>query len=166
MDHGGGTRGSGDKRVIIAYDGSEPAGNAIDHAARLFSGMPAVVVTVWRSFREAARAARAALPQSMIDEAVRNFDAAQEAAALELAQEGAARARAAGLEADAVAMRADLSVWATIVRLADDSAAPAVVVGSRGQSSLRSAVLGSVSNAVVHHCRPPVVVVHPADVAS
>lgn len=153
----------GDNRVLIAYDGSEPAGNAIDHAARLFPGKAAVVVTVWSSIREAAAAALIALPHAVIDEAVLKIDAAADAAAAETAGEGATRARAAGLNADALAARADPSVWATIVRLAHEEAAPAVVIGSRGRSSLHSAVLGSVSNAVVHHCRRPVLVVHPAE---
>ena len=39
-----------------------------------------------------------------------------------------------------------------------------VVVGSRGLSGFRSALLGSISNAVVQHSAKPVVVVHdPAD---
>lgn len=52
--------------VLIASDGSEPAQNAIDHAARLFPGSPALVATVWRSVRPAAGAARAALPDDII----------------------------------------------------------------------------------------------------
>ena len=38
-----------------------------------------------------------------------------------------------------------------------------MVVGSRGISRLRSALLGSVSNAVVHQCRRPVLVIHDSD---
>ena len=146
--------------ILIAYDGSAPADNAIDHAAQLFPARPALVVTVWASVRDASRAARAALPQDMIDEAVRKLDQAAEAHALEIARAGAARARAGGLDADAATRRADPSVWATIVALADEAAVAAVVVGARGVSALRSAVLGSVSNGVVHHSRHPVVVVH------
>ena len=51
-----------DAAILIAYDGSEPARNAIEHAGRLFPVAPAVVATVWTSMREALRAARAALP--------------------------------------------------------------------------------------------------------
>ncbi len=39
-----------------------------------------------------------------------------------------------------------------------------LVVGSRGFGPLRSALLGSVSNYVVHHARCPVVVVPPSEV--
>ena len=104
-------------RVLIAYDGSVSARSAIERAARLFPGRLALVITVWASAREMAGAARAALLEAVLDEAVRSLDTAHEQQAL--------------------------------------------AVGSRGRSGLRSALLGSVSNAVVHHCRRPVIVVHP-----
>jgi nucleotide-binding universal stress UspA family protein len=49
------------------------------------------------------------------------------------------------------------------LRFAEQQQAAAIVVGSRGQSTVRSALLGSVSNGVVNNSRIPVVVVHPAD---
>lgn len=156
--------GNDSSAVLIAYDGSEAAQNAIAHAAALFPGSDALVVTAWHSVGAAARAARAALPDDFIQEAVRKLDAAAEAEASRTAAEGATRARDAGLQASARTIRADPSVWAGIVAAADDRGARAVVVGSRGRSGLRSAVLGSVSNAVVQHCRRPVVVVHPPDI--
>ena len=154
---------SSENPVLIAYDGSKPAKDAIDQAARLFPGMPSIVVTAWYSARRAVGAARIALTQSMIDEAARNLDAAAEAEAAEVAREGGERARAAGLVAQTRTVRAEPSVWSTILEAADEANALAVVVGSRGQSTVRSALLGSVSNAVVHQCRRPVVVVHPSD---
>jgi nucleotide-binding universal stress UspA family protein len=149
--------------VLIAYDGSRPAQNAIAHAARLFPGSPALVATVWRSVRPAAGAARAALPDDIIDQAVHNLDATAQAEASRTAEDGAERARSAGMSASPLVICAEPSVWASIIAAADTYDARAVVVGSRGRSGLRSALLGSVSNAVVHHCRRPVVVVHPAD---
>ena len=52
-----------------------------------------------------------------------------------------------------------------ILWAAEEPAVMSVVVGSRGLSGFRSALLGSVSNAVVQHSAKPVVVVHdPADI--
>ena len=152
--------------VLIAYDGSEPARDAVAAAGRLFAGKSAVVLTVWRSVREAARAARAAMPQAVIAQAVHQMDAAEEAEAAATAREGAELARQAGLDATSTTLCADPSVWGVIVRLAHEREVAALVVGSRGRSAFKSAVLGSVSNAAVHHCRRPVVVVHPHAEAS
>jgi nucleotide-binding universal stress UspA family protein len=41
-----------------------------------------------------------------------------------------------------------------------------IAVGSRGRSGIRSAVLGSVSNGVLHNCTVPVLVVHAPSGAS
>jgi nucleotide-binding universal stress UspA family protein len=154
---------SPDSPILIAYDGSEPARQAIAHAGRLFRGQSAVVATVWSSVREAARAARAALPQAVIDDAVQNIDKAAEEQAAETAAEGVELATEAGLKASVLTLEGIPSVPSSLVRHADELQAGVVVVGSRGQSAIKSALLGSVSHAVVHHAGRPVLVVHPTD---
>lgn len=148
--------------VLIAYDGSEPARQAIEHAGRLFPGRPALGCNGVDidSGRGGGRARSPA--QALIDEAVRNLDSAAQQDAAQTADDGAERARAAGLNASPLVLRRDPSTWASIVRLAHQRQVLAVVVGSRGRSAIKSAVLGSVSNAVVHNCRRPVVV-HPQE---
>ncbi|MDQ3936027.1 MAG: universal stress protein, partial [Actinomycetota bacterium] len=54
------------------------------------------------------------------------------------------------------------TVWHAIVEAADELDARVVVLGSRGLSGVRSALLGSVSYGVVHHSRRPLLVVPPA----
>ena len=66
----------------------------------------------------------------------------------------------AGGAAQPEAIRAEVGVAQAILRAAEESAVMSVVVGSRGLSGFRSALLGSVSNAVVQHSAKPVVVVH------
>ena len=46
-----------------------------------------------------------------------------------------------------------------IVRVANETDASMVVMGSRGMGTIRRTILGSVSDYVVHHCSKPVVVV-------
>jgi len=121
--------------VLIAYDGSAPAQDAVAQAARLFPDGPALVVTAWHSLAAASGAGRAALPEDIIGLAVERLDATAEADAFRTAQDGADRARSAGLTASPLTIRAEPSVWASIVAAADQHGVRAVVVGSRGRSA-------------------------------
>jgi nucleotide-binding universal stress UspA family protein len=151
--------------LLIAYDGSDAAGHAVEEAARLFPGAPALVATVWETVGETARAGRIALPDAVIAQGVQNIDAATEASALKTAEVGAEQARAAGLDAAAVAFRSARSAWQGLLELSRERQCRAIVVGSRGRSAAKSVLLGSVSSGVVHHAEVPVVVVSPRAVA-
>jgi nucleotide-binding universal stress UspA family protein len=151
--------------ILIGYDGSAHADHAIDEAARMFPGADAIVMTAWTSVRAVAGAGRVALPKAVIEKATTELDSAAKATAEGTAQAGADRARAAGLNARPEAFRAEVGVAQAILRAAEEPAVMSVVVGSRGLSGFRSALLGGVSNAVVQHSAKPVVVVHhPADI--
>lgn len=130
----------------------------------MFPGADAVVLTAWTSVREVARAGRAALSEAVIQKATTELDSVAEAGAKATAQAGADRASAAGLNATPQAVCVEGGAAQAILRAADEHDVMSVVVGSRGRSGFRSALLGSVSNTVVQHSAKPVVVVHdPAD---
>jgi nucleotide-binding universal stress UspA family protein len=145
--------------LLIGYDGSENARFAIERAAALFGGSRAVVLTVWQP--------SAHIGGMMWSDATANLDFAElDRVAAErgdrLADEGAVIARAAGFEAEALAVQAAGPVWKEIVDIAERHDASVVVMGSRGLTGIRSLLLGSVSNAVVHHACRPVLVIHGA----
>jgi len=149
--------------VLIAYDGSDNAGAAVAQAARLFRGRPAVIVTAWRSVADAVPASMVAIPASVAHEAQVKMDTAALDEAQALADRAAVVARDAGLDARAEAIEAHGSIWPAIVRAGDHHDAAAIVVGSRGLSGFKSAMLGSVSAGVVHHSKRPVLVVRAPD---
>ena len=148
------------ERIVAGYDGSEGARTAIEAAGRLFPGSKADVVTVWRSVAAVGSAANIGLPTEVIGKASVQLDREAEARALKLAEEGAAVARENGLDATARAVKCTSgNTWWTLVQLAEESRPAAVVVGSRGRSSIKAVLMGSVSTGVTQHSSVPVVVV-------
>jgi nucleotide-binding universal stress UspA family protein len=152
--------------VLVAYDGSESAQAAIQQAASLFPDRPLLVLSVARSVAAAGSASIAGIPAGVAGEAIARLDEETQRQAGALAHEGATAAEAAGLKATAVGALSDGTIWGAIVRAAEDENVAAVMVGSRGRSDLRSALLGSVSSGVIHHCDRPVVVVRGRSVSS
>lgn len=142
--------------ILIAYDGSDDAKAAIEHAAKLFPGERATVLTVWERFIDTMTRVGGGL--SMVVD-YDEIDADTEKASQEKAEEGAKLAKEAGLEADAHTAVVDTTVADAILVDAATVQASAVVCGSRGYTGLKSLMLGSVSNHVLQHADLPVLVV-------
>ncbi len=144
--------------ILIAYDGSDDAKAAIQHAGELMPGQPAAVVTVWEPYvhmltRYPASGAILAGEDSV------EIDDATATAAEEKAEEGAGLARQAGLDASARAIARQDSIAETLLTEADRANASAIVTGSRGLGGLGSLLMGSVSHALLQHADRAVVVV-------
>ena len=149
-------------RLVLAYDGSDVAADAIRAAGRLFPGADALVIYHRDELDASAHAslARIAMPDAVTIEAVREYERSAAAHASELAERGRESARRAGLRASSE-VRSSGSAWRGVANAADDEAADVIVCGSRGRGPLARAWLGSTSSSLVHHAERPVLVVPP-----
>jgi nucleotide-binding universal stress UspA family protein len=155
--------------VLIAYDGSPAARQAVLDSARILGPCKFLVVTVWEE-----GLAYAAPGASMPTEAgsiapivdprlAREVDDELYGHAERVAEEGAALARSHGLDAQALAVPDDADVARTLLDLIVERDAAAIVLGSRGLRGIRARLEGSTSKAVLKHATCPVVVVHAVD---
>jgi nucleotide-binding universal stress UspA family protein len=149
-------------RVLVAYDGSRGAADAIAVAARLLPGATAQVAHVWGP-PFASREVRRRLRQraDSLDELAALVEREGRAEAERVAADGAALAAAAGWRAEPLVRRGYGEAGFELARLAEELEPDVVVLGSRGLSGARAA-LGSVSDAAVHASPVPVLVVPPA----
>ncbi len=149
--------------IVIAYDGSPDAQAAIDCAGRVMAGADATVLSIWEPFLDSMERSGAIgaglgfVPGYLDDDG--KIDAANEQLALRRATEGAERATAAGLTAEPRIARRQGTIAREILAVSDDVDADVVVVGTRGLGGIRSLLLGSVSQAVVHHAGRAVLIV-------
>jgi nucleotide-binding universal stress UspA family protein len=156
--------------VLFCYDASEGARKAIEQVAGLLGPAPAVVLSVWESVGSFVLRHNPRGSFAITEDVVGELDRGSASAAEEVARHGGELGRSLGLEAQPLVRRAvaragerdETTVWRTILDVADELDARAVVVGSRGLSEVESVLLGSVSYGVVHHATRPVVVVRSA----
>ena len=148
--------------VLFAFDGSHHARAAIEQAGGVLRPGAVVVVTAWRTLETVAAAALIALPGAIVSKAVAEIDAATREEAEAIALEGVKLAAAAGFEARPQVIRSSGAVFAAILACADELDAAAIVLGSRGRSTLAATLLGSVSTGVLHHTARPVVIARTA----
>jgi nucleotide-binding universal stress UspA family protein len=146
--------------VLLCFDGSDGARAAIAKAGQVLAPRVAVVLTVWEPVASwapydpatilSAPVSRLASKKLGLDETIRDLGR-------ERMDEGTKLAAAAGFEAEGRLEKG--KPWRLICEVADGLGAEAIVVGARGFGGVESALLGSVSAAVVHHAKRPVLVV-------
>ena len=151
--------------ILIAYDGSDDAKSAIQHAATLLPGYPAVVLTVWEPFLTMMMRSPAGMGSVAGVPDIEGIDDACRQSAEARAEEGAQLARDAGIDARARVVSRLGSIAEAILKEAADADATAIVVGSRGLTGVKSLLLGSVSHGVLQHADRSVLVVPSPTVA-
>jgi nucleotide-binding universal stress UspA family protein len=148
--------------VLLGYDGSPDAANALEIGARLLPGFAAHVVHLWAPpFASADLRRRLLRVAASLDELSALLEREGAAEAERIVADGVALAHAAGWQAEPLTHRGYGDAGLELARLAEKLRPAAVVVGSRGLSGAR-AVLGSVSDMATHHSPAPVLIVpHP-----
>lgn len=150
-----------DGPALIGYDGSAGARAAIAAAARLLAGRPALVVHAWSSplQRSYAGSAVAAVPLPELSELTSDLGEIFAEQAREVAEEGVAYAREAGLAAQPMAPEGPPGIWRTLSATGRAQGASVIVAGCRGRGAVSSTILGSVSAGLVHNAELPVLIV-------
>ncbi len=153
--------------VIVAYDGSAASREAIVAAAKLLKGCRILVATVWEEglayMAPPATPSETMMMTPPVDpEVAHNLDVGLQNDAEQVARKGAEMATSLGLEAVPISVPDAGNVAATLIDLAGERNAAAIVVGSRGLSGIRARLEGSTSKGLLAHAPCPVLVVHAA----
>ncbi|WP_431920935.1 universal stress protein [Nonomuraea jabiensis] len=148
--------------VIVGYDGSPAAAAAIDTGAALFPQAHAWIMHLWTPpFASESLRQRLWTGAADINAFIEAIEREGEAEARRLAETGVRLARTAGWDAEPLVRRTYGGEGLYVAQLVQDMNADLVLLGSRGLGGAR-AVLGSVSDMVVHYTpRPVLVVPHP-----
>lgn len=145
--------------VLIAYDGSEGARNAIVAAGALGIGGRANVCHSWAGLSHAVMRGNFGVVPPPLGSAIDEIDELDREAAEKLAAEGARLAGSAGFDAVPAAVKQETKTWRTLLAAAEERRARLIVIGAQGHSGLERLLLGSVSSAVLAHAHTPVLVV-------
>jgi nucleotide-binding universal stress UspA family protein len=151
--------------IVIAYDGSPAARQAVLEAPKILGAARILVVTVWEEGLAYAPSmpADGMIMSPMVEPSVAlEVDRQVHGHADRVANEGVALARSLGLDAQPLAVPDLGGVAETILDTAHQHNAAAIVVGSRGLTGLRAKLEGSTSKHLLKHAECPVLVVHEA----
>jgi nucleotide-binding universal stress UspA family protein len=139
------------KRILVAIDGSGPSTRgarlATDIAVRFGARLTLVYVVP-----------RLLLPPDVYGLTVEEVEREQRAHAEKVLHTALAELGATGVEIDTKVMSGPPAE--TLAEAAGQADVDLVVAGSRGQGAVARALLGSVSDRLVHLCPKPILVVH------
>ncbi|HEX2851264.1 MAG TPA: universal stress protein [Acidimicrobiales bacterium] len=145
------------RRVIVGTDGSETAAGAVRSAAQLAAavGAAVTVVTAYEEHERANATARAEAPDE-VRWAISDATGASERAnaARRLAVEAGVR------DVDVFVEPGDPA--SVVISAAEARGGDLIVVGSKGMTSAKRFLLGSVPNKISHHAPCDVMIVHTA----
>lgn len=143
-------------KILLPVDGSELALEAVRFAIRMGSaGLKASAVLA--NVQEPAN-----LYEVLVVHDPELIDRASAEAGLHALRDAQALLDAAGLEYECEVAKGDPAH--TIIEISERFGCDLIVMGARGISSVRSAMMGSVSNEVLHASSVPVVIVKPEEV--
>jgi nucleotide-binding universal stress UspA family protein len=150
-----------DGPVLIAYDGSPAAREAIAAVGRLLPGRRTLVVHAWESALRHSLAGRALIgvPVHEIREFSDDLETWLREAAEATVEEGVELARTARLDVRGEAVESGSTAWRVLAATAETRDAAVVVSGSQGHGAVASVLLGSVSSGLVHHAERPTLIV-------
>ena len=143
-------------RILLPVDGSELALEAVRFAIRMvLAGLRADAVLA--NVQEPAN-----LYELLVSHDPQAIDRASAEAGLHALAGAQALLDAAGVEYECEVAKGDPAH--TIIDISERFACDLIVMGARGSSALRSAMLGSVSNEVLHASAVPVMIAKPDEV--
>jgi nucleotide-binding universal stress UspA family protein len=132
------------KKILVAYDGSDPAKRALEQAAELAQAMGARLTIV-----SVVPIRPRPSPADPWDDTITHADELAEAKALLATRK---------VECDLLEPPGDPAQ--TIEQIAEEGAYDMVILGSRGLGTAQRLVQGSVSEHVARHAKSTIVIVH------
>ena len=150
-----------DGPVLVAYDGSPAADEAVAAAGRLLPGRRALVVHAWESPLRHSLSGRAlsGVPVTEVGEFTKDLETWLRETAEATVADGVELAKKAGLQASGEAVESSSTAWRVLTAAAETRDATVIVAGSQGHGGVASVLLGSVSAGLVHHAERPVLIV-------
>ncbi len=146
--------------ILICYDGSTDAKEAITRGARMLRGQRATVLTISSPFDTAVLGLAGGV------EDMQESDEASRLHAEHQAEAGARLAIELGFDAESRTVDRRTTIADAILGEAEALDATAILMGSRGLTGVKSLLLGSVSHAVIQHADRTVIVVPSPEVAA
>ena len=146
--------------MLLCFDGSDDAADAIRRAGALLGARAAVVLTAWEPVRTWAALDPATIisaPLSRLTSEHLGLDEIAAEVAGKTVARGVELARAAGF--DAHGRVAPGKAWRAICAAGEELDCAVIVLGARGLSRVKSALLGSVSATVAVRARQPVLII-------